>query len=454
MTRFPHFPGMALLATAALLVAGAAQAATVAITNAHILTAGPAGEIARGTVVIRDGKIVAVGAGLVPPAGAQVIDARGGVVTPGFVAANSRLGVLEISSLGNDASVRTPDIGAAFDVQYALNTDSVVVPVARLGGITSAIVTPVARGGGGGGEADDESGASDTSGGPSSQNSPGLFAGRAAVIQLGKGQEPLVRARVAMVTPFGRGGALAAGGARGAEYVLLHEALADVRAYMRNRAAYERAAYRDLALSRADLEALIPVAQGQMPLVAVANKASDIRAILRLAKAEKIRVIISGGAEAWRVAPELAAAATPVLISSTTDRPADLETLGATLENAARLEKAGVTVVIQTGGGDHRTHEMRYDAGTAVANGMSPAGALAAITINPARVFGVAGRIGSLEPGKDADLVLWSGDPFEPLSRPQLILIRGEAQPLTSRQIELRDRYKDLNRAYPPAYTH
>lgn len=444
----------ALLATAALALTGAAQAATVAITNARILTAGPAGEIASGTVVIRDGKIVAVSAGVAPPAGAQVIDAKGGVVTPGFVAANSHLGVLEINSLGNDATVRTPDIGAAFDVQYALNTDSVVIPVARLGGITSAIVTPTARGSGGGGDEDDEAGAVDTSGGPASESSPGLFAGRAAVIQLGKGQEPLVRARVAMVSPFGRGGALAAGGARGAEYVLVKEALADVRAYMGNRAAYERAAYRDLALSRADLEALIPVVRAEMPLIAVANKASDIRAILKLAKEEKIRVIISGGAEAWRVASELAGAATPVLISATTNRPADLETLGATLENAARLEKAGVTVVIQTGGGDHRTHEMRYDAGTAVANGMSPAGALAAITINPARVFGVAGRIGSLEPGKDADLVLWSGDPFEPLSRPQLILIRGEAQPLTSRQIELRDRYKDLNRAYPPAYTH
>ncbi|MBL8555064.1 MAG: amidohydrolase family protein, partial [Phenylobacterium sp.] len=394
------------------------------------------------------------GAGVAAPAGAQVVDAKGGVVTPGFVAANSHLGALEISALGNDVSVRTRDIGAAFDVQYALNPDSVLIPVARLGGVTSAIVTPVPRGGGGGGHADDSGEEQDTSGGPASENSPGLFAGRAAVIQLGRGQEPLVRARVAMVSPFGRAGAVAAGGARGAQIVLIKETLADVRAYMANRAAYDRAAYRDLAVSRADLEALIPVVTGEMPLMAVANKATDIRAILLLAKEEKIRVIISGGAEAWRMAPQLAAASVPVLISSTTDRPSDMESLAATLENAARLEKAGVTVIIQSGGGDHRTHEMRYDAGTAVAYGMSPAGALAAITINPARVFGVGGRVGSLEAGKDADLVLWSGDPFEPLSRPQLVMIRGEAQPLTSRQIELRDRYKDLNRPYPPAYTH
>lgn len=442
------------VAVAALALAGAVQAATVAITNARILTAGPTGEVAGGTIVIRDGKVVGVGAALAVPAGSQVIDAKGGIVTPGFIAANSRLGVLEISSLGHDASVRTPDIGAAFDVQYALNPDSVIIPVARLGGVTSAIVTPVPRGGGGGGHLDDSGLEQDTSGGPASENSPGLFAGRAAVIQLGRGQEPLLKPRVAMITPFGRAGGLAAGGARGAEYVLLKEVLDDVRAYMRNRAAYERAAYRDLAVSRADLEALIPVATGEMPLVAVANKASDIRAILRLAREEKIRIILSGGAEAWRVAPELAAAGVPVILSPTTDRPSDMESLGATLDNAGRLEKAGVTVVIQSGGGDHRTHEMRYEAGIAVANGMTPAGALAAITANPAKVFGVGARIGSLEAGKDADLVLWSGDPFEPLTRPLLILIRGETQPLTSRQIELRDRYKDLKRAYPPAYTH
>jgi imidazolonepropionase-like amidohydrolase len=444
----------AILLAAGALIAAPASAATVAIVNAHILTAGPAGEIASGTLVIRDGKIVAVGANVAAPAGAQVVDAKGGIVTPGFVAANSHLGAVEINALGSDVAVRTPDLGAAFDMQYALNPDSVVIPVARLGGITSAVVTPQARGAGGGGDEDDEEIAAATSGAPASENSPGLFAGRAAVIHLSRDADPVIRARVAMVSPFGRGGALAAGGARGAEYVLIKEALADVRAYVANRAAYDRAAYRDLALSRADLEALIPVVQGAMPLMAVANKATDIRAVLRLAKEERIKVIISGGAEAWRVAPELAAAGVPVLIDATADRPTDLETLGASLDNAGRLEKAGVTVIIQTGGGDHRTHEMRYDAGIAVANGMSKPGALAAITINPAKVFGVGERIGSLEAGKDADLVLWSGDPFEPLSRPQLILIRGEAQPLTSRQIELRDRYKDLGRPYPPAYTH
>lgn len=447
----------AACAAALAVCAPAVQAATLAITNARILTAGPSGEIAQGIVVVRDGKIVAVGPNAAVPAGAKVVDAKGAVVAPGFVAVNSMLGAVEIGMLGNDISIKTPDIGAAFDVQYALNPDSVVIPVARLGGITSAVVTPQAGGGGGGGgdhnHGDDQT-LQDFAGAPASEKTHGLFAGQAAVIQLARGRDPLLKAKVAMVSPFGETGANLAGGARGAEIVLIKEALDDVRAYMRNRAAFERAAYRDLALSRADLEALIPVVEGRMPLIAVADRASDIRAVLRLARDENIKVILSGGAEAWRVAPELAAARVPVLLNPIQNRPVSLEALGATMENAARLEKAGVTVAIEGNSGAHRAHEMRYNAGVAVANGMSPAGALAAVTLNPAKIFGVADRVGSLEPGKDADLVLWSGDPFEPLSRPQLILVRGEEQPLTSRQFELRDRYQHLNRPLPPGYSH
>jgi imidazolonepropionase-like amidohydrolase len=442
-----------LLATAAIGLATQAQAATVAIVNARILNPGAA-EIANGTVVLRDGKVVSVGANVAAPAGAEVVDAKGGVVTPGFVAVNSNLGAVEISMVGDDVAVSTPDLGAAFDIQYALNPDSPVIPVARLGGITSAVVTPRADGGQGGAGEHDDGGAEHTSGAPASEHAHNLFAGQAAVIQLVRGQEMLVKPKVAMVSPFGEAGARVAGGARGANFVLLKEALADVRAYARNRAAYERAGYRDLALSRADLEALIPVVEGRMPLVAVANRASDIRAVLKLARDEKLKLILTGAAEAWRVAPEIAAAGVPVILNPVLDRPTSLETLGSTLENAARLEKAGVIVAIEGNSGAHRAHEMRYNAGIASANGMSRQGALAAITINPARIFGVADRLGSLEPGKDADLVIWSGDPFEPLSRPQLILVRGEAQPLRSRQLDLRDRYLDLKRPMPPGYSY
>ncbi|WP_394763173.1 amidohydrolase family protein [Phenylobacterium sp.] len=441
--------------TLCLSAAPAVSAETVAITNARILTAGPAGEIASGTVVIRDGKIVSVGAAAAP-AGARVIDAHGGVVAPGFFATGTELGLVEVGALGNDATVNNPDLGAAFDVQYGLNAESVQFPVARLGGLTSAIVLPQSAFDRGGDADDEELDARDLTAGPErgGGRSHGLFAGQAAVIHMAQSDNVLTKARVAMVVPFGRAGAGVAGGARGAEVVAFKEALADVRAFMKNRAAYERGGYRDLALSRADLEALIPVVEGRMPIVASVHRASDIREVLRLAREEHLKVILNGAEEGWKVAAEIAKAGVPVLLNPLDDRPESYEMLGATMDNAARLQAAGVTVALEATGGSSRSRETRYGAGNAVSHGMPYAAALAAITINPAKIFGVADRTGSLEPGKDADLVIWTADPFEPLSQPTAVFIHGAQQPMTSRQTELRDRYKDLGRPLPPAYSH
>ena len=439
-------------ALAAITIAASAQAETVAITHARILTAGPAGEIAQGTLVIRDGKIAAVGPTAAVPAGARVIDAAGAVVAPGFFATGSLLGAVEVGSLGNDLSVNNPDLGAAFDVQYSLNPESILLPVARLGGLTSAVVMPIPASSRGGDE--DEGDELTAGGGDSGSRSHALFAGQAAVIHLAKGDDLLTRAKVGMVVPFGQAGAGVAGGARGAEIVALKSALQDVRDYMKNKAAYDRAGYRDLPLSKADLEALIPVVQGKMPVIADVHRASDIRAVLKLAREEGFKVILSGAEEGWLVAADIAKAGVPVLLNPLNDRPESYEMLASTMENAARLQAAGVTIAIESDGGAHRARETRYNAGNAVAHGMPYAAALAAVTLNPAKIFGVADRTGSLEPGKDADLVIWTGDPFEPLSQATAVFIQGQQQPMTSRQLELRDRYKDLNRALPPAYTH
>jgi imidazolonepropionase-like amidohydrolase len=443
----------AACALATLAAACAVQAETVAITHARILTAAAAGEILDGTLVIKDGKIASVGAYTAVPAGARVIDARGGVVAPGFFATNAALGSVEVQSLGSDLSVDNPAIGASFDIQYTLNPESVLLPVARLGGLTSAVVMPKPgrfRGGN-----DDETDASTyTAGGGDASRSHALFAGQAAVIHLSKGEDILTRAKVGMVVPFGQAGAGIAGGARGAEIVALKAALQDVRDYVKNRAAYDRAGYRDLNLSKADLEALIPVVQGKMPVIADVHRASDIRAVLKLAHDEGFKVILDGAEEGWMVAGEIAKAGVPVLLNPLNDRPDSYEMLAATMDNAARLQAAGVTVALESEGGDYRARETRYDAGNAVAHGMPYGAALAAVTINPARIFGVAERTGSLEAGKDADLVIWTADPFEPLSQPTAIFIHGQQQPMTSRQLELRDRYKDLNRPLPPGYSH
>jgi imidazolonepropionase-like amidohydrolase len=447
-----------LLASAALaasLLAAPALAETVAIVHGDVFTEGASGHISDGTVLIRDGKIAAVGANVSVPAGARVIDAKGKPVTPGLIVSDSRIGAEEVGALGNDLTVKNADIGAAFDVQYGLDPDTTLIPIARLGGITGAIVTPVPARQGDGGDQDEVANDTAGAGGGDSTTSATLFAGQAAVVDLASGQHDMVvKSRVAMVAPMGAQGARIAGGARGAEFVELKAAFDDVRWFMKNRAGYEKGmSPHDLHLSRADLEALIPVVEGRVPLLVAVDRASDIRQALKFARDEHVKLILDGAAEGWRVADEIAAAHAPVIIDPTQDLPGDFQLLGSTLENAGRMSAAGVTVAFTSAeGGAHRARELRYDAGNAVAHGMGWDKALEAVTINPARIFGVAERMGSLEPGKDADLVVWSGDPFEPLTQPVAVFIRGAEQPLTSRQIELQRRYMNMPNGYPVQY--
>jgi hypothetical protein len=184
------------------------------------------------------------------------------------------------------------------------------------------------------------------------------------------------------------------------------------------------------------------------------NRAADIRQLLRWAKRRDVRIAISGGAEAWRVARELAAADVPVFVDTLANLPADFDRIGATLENAARLQAAGVPVgFTQSGDASHNARKIRQLAGNAVANGMPWADALAALTRVPAEAFGVGGQLGSIAPGQRADLVLWSGDPLELGSLAEQVWLDGRAQPMRSRQTDLRDRYlrgdNGLPRAYP-----
>ena len=424
---------MAALATPAF-----AQSLT-AITGGRVLTGSSV--IENGTVVIQNGRVVSVGTGAAP-SGARVIDARGKVVTPGFVAVDSGLGGSEISSVNgsDDLSNGANSISASFDVSYGLDPWSFTLPVARLGGITRAIVVPSHAGGGGGGHRHDDS---DFAGlGSAGLQSPGLFAGQAAIIHLAAGTDILVKPRVAMVAPFGEAGAGVAGGARGAEFVQFKETLAEVRLYARNRAAYDRAGLRDLSLSRADLEALIPVANGTLPLIVTVRRAADIQQVLRLAREEGVKIILDGAEEGWLVADQIAAANVPVLLNPISNLPGNFETRAVRMQNAAVLDAAGVTIAIKGNEGSiHRARETRYNAGNAVSHGLPYEAAIEAITVNPARIFGMAGQFGELRPGAAADVVIWSGDPLEPLSNAETIFIGGAEQAPTSRQHLLRDRY-------------
>ena len=343
---------------------------------------------------------------------------RGRVVTPGLLNSLTRLGLVEVSAVEGtaDGEVKSDRVTAAFDVADALNPRSTLIAVNRIDGLTRAVVAP----------------------------SPGnsLIAGQGAVIQLGVGADLLVRGRVAMFASLGERGAELTGGARSAAILRLREVLQDAADFAANRKAFDSGDRRDYSLSRLDLEALVPVVRGELPLVITAGRASDIVAALRLAKEFRLRLILAGVAEGWMVAGEIAAADVPVLVEPLDNLPSSFEQLGATLANAARLRAAGVRVAFMNGDA-HNARNVRQSAGNAVANGMSWHDALAALTTVPASIWGIADRYGSLEPGKEADLVLWDGDPLEVTTYADVVLIRGVEIPMESRQTLLRDRYRN-----------
>lgn len=410
------------------LFAAPASAQTIAITNAQVHPiSGPV--IERATVVVRDGKIAAVGANVAAPAGARVIDAAGRIVTPGFLDSSTGLGTTEIdlSAEGtNDLNTTDDRITAAFNVADNLNPFSTLIPVTRIDGITRAVVAP--------------------------QPGRSLIAGQGILVDLGTQGATLtiIRNPVAMFAVYGeRGAALSGGGARSAALLRLKEALQDARDYAANRAAFERAQRRDYAISRLDLEALVPVVRGQLPLVMSANRASDILAALRLARDFDLKLILAGVAEGWLVARDIAAAGVPVLIDPMRNIPG-FESLGITLENAARLHAAGVNVVFASFD-SHNARNIRQAAGNAVSYGMPHDAALRALTLNPARIWGIADQYGAIEAGKDADLVVWSGDPLELTTVAEHVFIRGREIPKESRQEDLFRRYRTLGEL-PPAY--
>lgn len=425
-----------LFATAALLIGTPiAQADTLAITNARILTAGPQGEISSGTIVVTNGRISAVGGSVQVPSGATVIDAGGKTVTPGLYAAGSNLGAVEIDQVDetNDNSSSSHSVSAAFDISYGIDPDSMVIPVARTGGITRAVVTPVS------GEGDGRE---------------LLFAGQAAIITLADGAQPVVKPRAAMVLTLGEAGTGIAGGSRGSAITALRADLDDVRWFARNRRSFNDGATRELRLSRPDLETLVPVIQKRMKLIVSVRRSSDILEVIRLARDYNLDVVIAGGEEAWVVAKELAAERIPVMLNPTNNLPGSFEMREATMENASRLAKAGVLICFANGDGGHRAREARYNAGNAVAHGLPHSKAIEALTLNSARIFGESASLGSIERGKVADLVVWSGDPLEPLSEATSIIIAGKMQPMTSRADELAKRYRKLDETLPPAYRH
>ena len=414
----------AAVTIAVVLLPFAVSAQTIAITGGKVYAVSGA-PVQNATVLIRDGRIVAVGANVTVPSDATRIDASGKWVTPGLVNANTSLGVVEIGAVADtrDANARGHDnVAAAFTVYEGLNPSSQLIPAAREDGITTVLIHP----------------------------GNGLLAGQSAVVDLVAGNvaQMVVRPSAAMVadltSPRGVGA-----DSRGEMLLRLRELLDDGRTYARRRTDFDRAQTRPFAASRLDLEALQPVLAGRLPLLVAVDKASDIQAVLKIAKDFSLKIVIGGGAEAWMVADELASAKVPVLTGAMNNIPSSFSALGTRQENAALLRRAGVVVALigNAGGGDEdafNVRNVRYEAGNAVAYGMTWDDALRAVTLAPAQIFGVADRVGTLEPGKVANVVVWSGDPFEFATRAEHVIVHGKEYHDVSRQDMLTQRYKNL----------
>ena len=454
---------------AALLLGAAAPAGaqTFAVVNGIVATGDGSGPIDGGTVVVRDGKIVAAGANVRVPSGAQIIDASGKWVTPGIVAGFSRLGLadVDLSAEGADDTGNNGPFNAAIDVAPAINPLDTTIAVNRADGVTRAIVAPgVGR---------------------------SIFAGQGAVIDTGADMDAVTAPRRFQFVELGQTGADKAGGSRASAHVLFRNALreaAELRRYaplqggtagapdererplVRNpneSRIYGPDARRseDVLLTRFDAAALVPVLQGRQFLLVHAERASDILQVLALKREfPSLKIVLVGASEGWTVADRIARAGIPVIASAVNDLPASFEQIAATQSNVGRMRAAGVEVSIGMID-DNDTRQLFYErqyAGNLVAlqkipgaTGLSWGEALAAITSKPAQAIGMGGELGSLAPGRRADLVIWSGDPLEGSSAAEAVFIDGVRQPLDTHQTKLRDRYRYLpRRDLPEAYRH
>jgi imidazolonepropionase-like amidohydrolase len=424
----------------AMILATPAFAETIAITNGKVALGDGSAPIDGATVVIANGRIAAAGRGVAVPAGATVVDAAGKWVVPGFVAGFTRMGLTEVDGVDetNDTSARTSPFGAAIDVSTSINPRASSFAVSRQRGVTRAVVAP--------------------------STAAGMFAGQGAVIDLANDMDAVTKPRAFQYVEFGEQGADDSGGSRPAAHVYFRNALREAEAYARNPAGYDGRS-KDALTLRVDAAALVPVVRGQMPLLVHVERAADILGVLDLKREfPALKLVLVGAAEGWTVADRIAAARVPVIANAMTDLPAAFEQLAATQSNVGRLSAAGVITAIGMLNEDesHMARVTSQLAGNMVAltkipgaGGLDWGHALAAVTSRPAEAIGMGGQMGVLKAGAHGDVVVWDGDPLELSSSPVAMWIDGVAQPLTSRQTRLRDRYRSLApEALPRAYDH
>jgi imidazolonepropionase-like amidohydrolase len=407
-------------------VANKGPEASLAVTHAtaYLRPGEPAVEDA--TVLIVDGRIQAAGKRIAVPAGMRTVDAHGKMLTPGLMNSYTQLGLIETGTEEtNDPAVVSGPLGAAFDVQYAINPNSTLLGVARADGLTRAMALPTG-------------------------SSTPPFDGLGCVLRLNERPEIIDRADAVEVAEIGGMTAPKSGGSRAAQWMLLRHALTAAQQA-------KRPDEPGPLLSAQNLDALAPVLARKIPLAILASRESDLRQAVTLADDYKIRVVLIGAEEGWRVAALLAMHKIPVVLDPYASGPSTYDAIGSRLDNAAILDRAGVIVSFRASF-VHVSYNagiaLREGAGIAVANGLPWAHALRALTSGAAETWGIAEHYGTLAPGQDADVVLWDGDPLEPTSAPALVLVQGQEVPLVTRQNKLEQRYSPrlAGDPVPPAF--
>lgn len=407
-------PALASLA----LSSGPALAESVFINDATLHTMSARATIQGGDVLIRDGQIRAIGTDLTAPADAVVIEADGRPVTPGFFAGITQIGLQDIPAEAAtvDYQLEIPALRPEFDVSLAYNPNADLVAVTRIEGYTWTVL--------------------------GANRSGSIIGGQGSSVSLDGGYRSFLGDRLLFIDVGGDASAQS-GGSRAAQWMLLNQAM--------NEAGSSEVTWApDTALTMAGRQALNGFVDRGVVVFEV-DRASDILQVLDFSGQHAINPVIAGGAEAWKVANELAEAGVPVLLNPLRNLPGSFDQLGARLDNAAILHAAGVTVSFHIGE-TNNARKIRQAAGNAVANGLPYEAALAGLTRVPASVFGLEGGAGVLQEESVADVVIWSGDPLEVTSAADQVIIGGEVIPMVSRQTLLRDRYLPENPGKPRAY--
>ncbi|MFO7256235.1 MAG: amidohydrolase family protein [Bacteroidota bacterium] len=386
--------------------------------TAHTITDGP---IENCTLILRDGKIEAIGSNIQVPADVRVIDCKGLHVYPGFIDSGTRLGLTEIGS-----EPRTVDYNEVGDVVpqmralTAVNPNSALIPVTRVNGVTTVLAAPQG----------------------------GMFSGTAALINLhGYTPDQMFAGFEGVVLTFPSTSRSGANDKRKPEEIskAASKAMKKLNEVWQKAVEYNKL---DSALGDTkpdyypELIALQPVIQGKMPLIVEVHDAGDILRALEWVREKEIsKVIFAGVSEGWRVADKIAAAGIPVIAGKVLAlQGRAYDRYDRAYANAGIMRKAGVTVALRTNEA-YNVRNLPYNAGIAAAFGLGKEEALRAITIVPAQIFGVADRMGSLEAGKDATLFVCDGDPLEPATNIKYLFIRGWDIPLVSRQTLLYDEF-------------